>query len=326
MKNISTAEPCGLIYYLLNLRNNKGYVGQHCTENEDRRWNGHYYAARDGGSKLPLHNAMRKAHKESKGASWGFSAEVIWRGPISLLNTKEAFFIKKFNTFIDDGAGYNLTRGGNSAARSERTKQLQSEAIKALYKDDEFRARMYAATWGSDAFRNKVTAALREVWADPDYRAVLAEVWEDPAYREAQRKAHEWQCKDPVQNAARSARAVKYWGLPANCARQSKLVKALWKDQQYRDVQVNAKLLYWQDEDYRAMQTESHKRYFVNNPEARVNLSIINTGKKTPKRTKAKQSASALSFWAAKSVEERAAHAKRIWEARRRNAALKKVA
>lgn len=119
----------GCIYLISNLVNGKRYVGYDSTgEPEKNRWNGHIKAAFDKNSKYPLHRAIRKYGVES------FSAEVIWRGPISLLNAKEIYFIKKYRSYMNDLLGdksYNLTKGGEGfrgvQSKRSRKKMKQSQ-------------------------------------------------------------------------------------------------------------------------------------------------------------------------------------------------------
>ena len=130
----------GCIYLLRNLVNGKGYVGQHNNVNtvERRRWAAHISAALDDIVQLPLHRAIRKAHKRD-GDLRNISAEVIWRGPVEQLNKMETYYIKMLHTFIDDpvgGGGYNLTTGGGSFAMSAVSKKKVSKALKAAYKRD----------------------------------------------------------------------------------------------------------------------------------------------------------------------------------------------
>jgi group I intron endonuclease len=125
-------EAQGCIYHVVNKKNGKGYVGQHCTLLAERRWAVHLQSTR-AGSQLPFHRALARYGSDGSGFTW----EVVWRGPVSQLNAKEAFFIKKLGTFINNGRGYNLTLGGQQGLpgliRTTVHKQRASESLKAYY-------------------------------------------------------------------------------------------------------------------------------------------------------------------------------------------------
>jgi hypothetical protein len=116
-------EPQGCIYHVVNRKNGKGYVGQHKSAlTVEFRWNTHLRSARRG-SRYPFHCALRKYGYEK-----GFTWELVWCGPISKLNAKEVYYIKKRHTFIDGPAGfrgYNLTTGGGA-----KTKYSKSTCLK----------------------------------------------------------------------------------------------------------------------------------------------------------------------------------------------------
>lgn len=161
------------VYLLKNSANGKGYVGQHCKENPDSRWEDHLRAARSG-RRHPLYDAIRKY------GSTKFTAEVVWRGDPRLLDVKERFYIKKFHTFIEDrlGGGYNLTTGGDSGGRkSERTKRLLSISAKAGA----------AKRWARPEERANMSMRAKERMADPIVRAQISaqqkKRFEDPAQR-----------------------------------------------------------------------------------------------------------------------------------------------
>jgi group I intron endonuclease len=121
----------GCIYLLRNLINGKGYVGQHINLNVHIRWNAHICGAAAKRNNHPLYNAIRKHGVEN------FSAEVVWRGPVTKLDAKEVYYIKKLHTFVDDplGHGYNLTIGGNSRGYkfSVRSRKKLSKSMKAYW-------------------------------------------------------------------------------------------------------------------------------------------------------------------------------------------------
>lgn len=110
------------IYLIINLQNNKKYVGQ-TINSVEKRWNQHVRRARAGGSELFM-KAIRKYGENSfkierlSLAKNKFIADVI-----------EKFWIGKLQSKI---LGYNLTDGGEGfcgQAKSEAHKQKLSKAL-----------------------------------------------------------------------------------------------------------------------------------------------------------------------------------------------------
>lgn len=164
----------GCIYHAVNLKNRKGYVGQHknVLTVERYRWEDHLSKARNG-SKLLFHCALRKNKYEC-----GFSWEVIWVGPIELLDEMETYYIKKLHTFVDDpkGGGYNLTMGGESTRGYKASPQLRrkrSEAAKLRWQDEAYRASMCSMQnerCSSKAHRAATSEFMKALWQDPKQR------------------------------------------------------------------------------------------------------------------------------------------------------------
>jgi hypothetical protein len=126
-------EILGCIYLLTNLTNGKRYVGQYKNAKfVERRWSRHIVVAFNMNDPRPLYRAMRKAWRESKGQTIGFSADVIWTGAVEKLHNKEVHYIKKLHSFNCDPLGdksYNLTKGGDGAqgyVHSKATKKKMS--------------------------------------------------------------------------------------------------------------------------------------------------------------------------------------------------------
>jgi group I intron endonuclease len=93
------------VYKITNLINLKGYVG--ITKNIHCRWQEHKKASLK--DTKPLYKAMRKYGIDN------FKFEVLClvsTNDPEILFELEIFFIADQNTFIDDGWGYNLNRGG----------------------------------------------------------------------------------------------------------------------------------------------------------------------------------------------------------------------
>lgn len=94
-----------IVYVITNSVNGKKYVGL-TTCKLKKRWNEHMCAANNGVMR-PLYKAMRK---------YGIAAftieEVATSNNIENLKLIEIEYIQKLNTYLPEGKGYNLTRGG----------------------------------------------------------------------------------------------------------------------------------------------------------------------------------------------------------------------
>ena len=171
------SEPRGCIYLLTNLVNGKRYVGQY--KNVERvhcRWNRHIGTALNTGDTRPLYRALRKG-KARKSDKWfkNFTAEIIWRGPVSQLNWKETYYIKKLHTFIDDPLGdrsYNLTTGGKQFKFSEDVKARQRARALRQFENPAARAeismRLYLRYENASAHEKTSIASTRSAargWA-----------------------------------------------------------------------------------------------------------------------------------------------------------------
>lgn len=89
------------IYKIQNLINGKIYIGQ--SVHIQARFNQHKNEAKNGNTR-PLYNAIRKYGIEN------FSFEIIEECSKEMLNEREIYWIKKYDSFHN---GYNLTPGGN---------------------------------------------------------------------------------------------------------------------------------------------------------------------------------------------------------------------
>jgi hypothetical protein len=188
-------EVLGCIYLLTNLTNGKRYVGQYGNVLfVIRRYNRHITTAFTDDDPRPLYRSMRKAWRESKGQTIGFSAEILWTGPVEKLHEKEIHYIKKLRSFNCDPLGdksYNLTKGGDGVRglvwskaarkklRAARKKQFEDGTVGAKmsashllrYKDQAERNRQGSNT--RNRFKNnpaahaQMTAAQLRRYKDP---------------------------------------------------------------------------------------------------------------------------------------------------------------
>ena len=95
----------GYIYKVTNLVNNKIYIGQ-TTQTFNVRKSGHISKAINKKSNSAFHAAIRKYGIEQ------FEWSIIWTGDSELLDEMEIYYIQKYNSFINNKKGYNMTLGG----------------------------------------------------------------------------------------------------------------------------------------------------------------------------------------------------------------------
>ena len=235
----------GCIYLLRNLANGKGYVGQDQSgDPENHRWKQHIKASLTGKSKYALHHAIYKAYHESKSQTLGFSAEVIWRGPIEKLNEKEISYIKKLHTYVRDpaGHGYNLTIGGDGAAGHRHTKKTRRQMSNSLllHWTTPSARKSHLAAIQSVESRAATSAAQRRRFAEMskkeriEYSALCSKTqkrrYKDPAAHKAARKGQRNRFKDPEKRAANAkAHRTKEFR-----TRQADDSSAKWKDTKWR--------------------------------------------------------------------------------------------
>jgi group I intron endonuclease len=98
-----------IIYKIVNIENNKIYIGKTSRELNDRKIE-HLSDARVG-SELPIHRAIRKYGEKS------FAFETIDEADTEVeLSHREVYWISKYNSYED---GYNASRGGDGAGAGE---------------------------------------------------------------------------------------------------------------------------------------------------------------------------------------------------------------
>ncbi len=107
----------GIIYKITNKVNNESYIGQ-TRYTLEFRWRQHQHK-KDG---TKFHNAIQKYGPEN------FNVEILEECDVSKLDSREIFYIAKYNTF---NQGYNLTIGGDG--RKKIISDDQYDEIKELY-------------------------------------------------------------------------------------------------------------------------------------------------------------------------------------------------
>lgn len=122
------------IYLITNSKNNKKYVGQVIKyRGYKQRFSEHLSAAYYSGNLTKLHSAIKHYGPEA------FSVELIETDiPESAIDSKEIYYIKKYNTFYLDGQGYNMTQGGQGVHGFEYTDEIRSrmaDGAKRMWKN-----------------------------------------------------------------------------------------------------------------------------------------------------------------------------------------------
>jgi len=115
------------IYKIVNLINNKAYIGQ-TTQKIKYRWKGHLYDCFVKKNKHPIYKTMRKYGIEN------FKIEEIGgANSLSELNYQEWLLIYKYNTLWPNG--YNLREGGSASGKmTPEVCKKNSELRKKYYK------------------------------------------------------------------------------------------------------------------------------------------------------------------------------------------------
>lgn len=206
----------GCIYLLRNLVNGKGYAGQHKNVEtvERTRWAAHIREAFVKKSPHPLYRAMRKYGIEN------FSAEVIWTGHPSEVNAKETHHIKKCDTFIHGGWGYNQTLGGEG----NRGYKVKPVTIKKLRRSQKLR-------FTKTEEREKSSAGQLRRFSDPEelLKNSLAQknfYKENPSARKRRAKLMRKLHADPVQSLV----YIESQKRPATSQKKSDAMSARFSD------------------------------------------------------------------------------------------------
>jgi group I intron endonuclease len=119
----------GIIYLIINKENGHKYVGQ-TTQPMNKRWQQHIQEAMRMSDK-PLHRAMRKHGNHN------FMIKEIDECNVNLLNEREEYWIKQYNTF-ESAEGYNATSGGERPIFDEATKKKISLKMSDIERDEEW--------------------------------------------------------------------------------------------------------------------------------------------------------------------------------------------
>ena len=286
----------GWIYAITNLITGKMYIGQ-TIQNLDIRFAQHKYAAKRG-AKTVLARALRKYGEEN------FIIEPIWHGVVKQLDYMEMYFIAEWNT-TTDGAGYNLTLGGDGvrptkAVRAKLSKSkkeyaatpkgmAQTAAFLIRVADPEVMARSLASrikTMATPAHRLKKSKALLKYYAgSPAAHEKTSKAASKRYEREEERiKASELALEWHRRPGSREIRVIAM-NKPEAKARMSAAITAVWADKEKR-----ARIV-------AAMNTEESHIKHVDSAKARF----------TREGESEKCSKAGKAYWATLSIEERAA-------------------
>ncbi|MDK4729345.1 GIY-YIG nuclease family protein [Rhizobium phaseoli] len=199
------------------------YVGQ-TRRAPEHRWRQHMTG------KTPISIALQMFDAKEV-----FEFFVIERVPVSQLNTREGYWISELQTFYP--SGLNHRKGGSGKQYSTATCAKIAETTRQRYADPDQRA--------------KTSARLRDVWANPEYRAFMIE---------SMKVAR----SDPEYRAKQSVRCTKVWADNDLRAKLSARKKAMWADPEYRARHAAAiaasKKALWANPDYRAEKGPSMAR------------------------------------------------------------------
>ena len=128
-KKISRSIPLKVnVYFIENKKNKKKYVGitYHPLE---KRWKQHLYEAFGLNKRRHLYSSIRKYGPEN------FELKLIkvadsWENACKL----ETFYIKKFNSYSQNGHGYNLTTGGDGVLGYQPTEKEIARTVAGIKK------------------------------------------------------------------------------------------------------------------------------------------------------------------------------------------------
>lgn len=116
----------GFIYVIRHIGCGLEYVGL-TIRRPETRWAQHVAAA-TAGSRLAIHVAIRESGVAS------FTFEVIWTGPVGVLVSQEAKFIRERKTQVP--FGYNMIPGGRGAPlRTLKTKSMMRLGVEDVAND-----------------------------------------------------------------------------------------------------------------------------------------------------------------------------------------------
>ena len=133
----------GIYCYIDRKTNDVVYIGKDSFINEKRRHLQH--TAKSQYNSQPINRILQKNPNRYKYL-------VLEEGDfsLSLLNELEKYYIKKFNTFLDEKK-FNYREGGEGGIVSKETRRRMSEAHKGKYVSEETRKRLKRSLKGNNS-------------------------------------------------------------------------------------------------------------------------------------------------------------------------------
>ena len=156
----------GIIYRAVCTVNGKSYVGQ-TTKKMLKRRQQHISSHKNIGDCI-FHKAIKKygAHN----FIWGTLHDNI---PESELSQWEAHYIKKYNTFIDDGMGYNMIKYTPRPVYSQQSRDKISKALKGKRFTENHKRKISQGLKKPETqkIKSKLTTEINKLrWQDPEYK------------------------------------------------------------------------------------------------------------------------------------------------------------
>ena len=147
----------GYIYKIINIKNQKAYIGQTTKQRPTDRFSQHKYLATHPEQQKSisfLHRAMNKNGINN------FNFKIIECVDNSLLDQREKYWINFYNTLVPNG--YNLTAGGCgtpgfSRPQTDKERQKKGASLKKYYQNH------------PQALEN-ISERTKKLWEDPEYR------------------------------------------------------------------------------------------------------------------------------------------------------------
>lgn len=155
--------PC---VYQLTFPSGKRYIG--IARNFDRRWAVHKHMALSGKSSLAVHCAIRKYGADAA------KREILLIGTLDYVKKIEISLIAACGTQTPNG--YNITPGGDGVVYTDEMR-LQASIREKARVTPEYREMRRAQAVGRKMTSDqnaKNSAAKKEHWQDPEYRAKMA--------------------------------------------------------------------------------------------------------------------------------------------------------
>lgn len=152
----------GYIYKITNILNQKHYIGQ--TNNIERRYKEHFIWKLNGSQYID--QIISDIGQEN------FSFEVIEECDLTLLDEREKYWIKYYDSFYN---GYNRTKGGSGEFYGNPKVTIEDvKQIRIAYNNHEDRREVYKL------FNDKITfEGFCHIWEGNRWKEIMPEVYSD---------------------------------------------------------------------------------------------------------------------------------------------------